>query len=110
MKHILSLGLLAILTACATQPAPSAPLSSAPAAKPAVQHIATGAKITHLDAKLRFVVLDYRSRVMPAIGAKLTVYRDGQRVGAVQITDPVRTSFATADILEGELRVGDDAR
>ena len=108
MKHILSLGLLlAILTACATQ---STPPATVPAAKPAVQHSATGAKITHLDAKLRFVVLDYRTRPMPAIGTKLTVYRDGQRVGAVQITDPIRTSFATADILEGELSVGDDAR
>ena len=107
MKHILSLGLLVILTACATQ---STPPATVPATKPAVQRIATGAKITHLDAKLRFVVLDYRMRPMPTIGTKLAVYRDGQRVGAVQITDPIRTSFATADILEGELSVGDDAR
>ena len=110
MKHILSLGLLVILTACATQSTPPATVPAATAAKPAVQHIATGAKITHLDAKLRFVVLDYRMRPMPTIGTKLAVYRDGQRVGAVQITDPIRTSFATADILEGELSVGDDAR
>jgi len=40
----------------------------------------------------------------------MTVYRDGKQVGTVQITEPVRARFATADILEGELRVGDEAR
>ena len=71
---------------------------------------AAGAKITHVDAKLRFVVIDYRARAMPAVGTRVTVYRAGQRVGEVQITDPVRVSFATADIRDGEVRVGDEAR
>jgi len=110
MKNILSIVLLAILAGCATQsaPPPNQPVATGP--QPVGQFIAAGAKITHVDAKLRFVVLDYRPLAMPAIGTRLGVYRAGQRVGEVQITDPVRVSFATADIRAGEVRVGDEAR
>ena len=110
MKLIPSILLFAILTGCATHFVPPAKVPAETDKKPAEQFIANGAKITHVDAKLRFVVLDYRSRTMLAIGTRLAVYRDGQRVGEVQITDPVRANFATADILTGEVRVGDEAR
>ena len=110
MKLIPSILLFAVLTGCATQSVPPAKSPTGTGKKPAEQFTASGAKITHVDAKLRFVVLDYRSRAMPAIGTRLVVYHDGQRVGEVQITDPVRVNFATADILTGEVRVGDEAR
>ncbi|MEI8315263.1 MAG: hypothetical protein WCG79_07425 [Verrucomicrobiota bacterium] len=110
MKLIPSILLSAVLTGCATQSVPPAKTPAATGPQPAAQVTASGAKITHLDAKLRFVVLDYRARVMPPIGTRLTVYRTGQSVGEVQITDPVRAGFATADILTGEIRVGDEAR
>jgi hypothetical protein len=38
------------------------------------------------------------------------VYRADKRVGEVQLTEPVRARFATADILTGEVRVGDEVR
>lgn len=109
MKTILSFVLLAILAGCATQSMPPA-TTAIDVGKPAAQFIASGVQITHVDTRLRFVVLDYRSHAMPAIGTRLTVYRAGQRVGEVQITDPVRVSFATADIRDGEVHVGDEAR
>ena len=68
------------------------------------------AKITRVNSDLRFVVIDFRSRTMPAIGAELSVYRDGARVGSVRITEPVRAQFATADIVTGDIQVGDEAR
>jgi hypothetical protein len=67
------------------------------------------AKLTRVNTDLRFVVLDFSSRAMPPLGTKLTVFRDGQSVGLVQITEPVRGRFATADILDGDLLVGDEA-
>ena len=112
MKNFLSLLLVAVLAGCATKSAPTvpAPAPVATSAKPATPTFVSGAKITHVDAKLQFVVLDYRSRVLPLIGTRLTVFRAGQRVGEVQLTDPIRMGFATADIRTGELRVGDEAR
>jgi hypothetical protein len=63
-----------------------------------------------VNAQHKFIVIDFTSHAMPLVGTELTVYRDGQRVGAVRITEPVRAPFATADIIEGELQVGDEAR
>ncbi len=68
------------------------------------------AKITYVSTEYKFVVIDFVSRTMPPVGTRLDVYRDEKRVGTVQITEPVRARFATADILEGELRRGDAAR
>ena len=110
MKYFLSLMLGALLVGCATNSAPPAPAPAAPSVKPTASAPVSGAKITHVDARLRFVVLEYRARPVPFIGTRLAVYRAGQRVGEVQITDPIRMSFATADIRSGDLQVGDEAR
>jgi hypothetical protein len=68
------------------------------------------ATVRKVDITYNFVVLDFSQRAMPPLGTHLTVYRDGQKVGEVQITEPVRAQFATADVLAGELQVGDEAR
>jgi len=93
------------------QPAPAAP-----AGKPAAVRATPGqfgpapAQIKKVDDKYRFVVIDFSSRVMPPVGTRMTVYRNGAPVGEVQLTEPARTQFATADILGGELQVGDEVR
>ena len=48
--------------------------------------------------------------IIDAVGAGVSNWTAGQRVGEVQITDPVRAGFATADIRDGDVRVGDEAR
>jgi myosin heavy subunit len=68
------------------------------------------AEITRLDTKYRFVVVDFSSRVMPPAGTRMTVYRDDRPIGEIELTEPMRPQFATADILKGELQVGDEAR
>ncbi len=68
------------------------------------------AKIVSVNPELRFVVIDFSSRVMPPVGTRLNVYRGDKNIGAVRITEPVRARLATADILQGEVHVGDEAR
>lgn len=68
------------------------------------------AKVKIVRSDLGFVVIDFRSRAMPPVGARLKVYRGDKRVGEVQITEPARAHAATADIIEGELQAGDEAR
>jgi hypothetical protein len=70
----------------------------------------TPAPVTQVNTSFKFVVLDFSSRLMPPVGTRLNVYRGAQRVGTVQITEPVRMRFATADILSGNIQVGDQAR
>ena len=68
------------------------------------------AKIVLVNPELAFVVIDFSSRVMPPVGTRLNVYRGDKYIGAVRITEPERARLATADILQGEVRVGDEAR
>ena len=68
------------------------------------------AKITIARPEEKFVVIDFSSRTMPALGTKLTVYRAGQKVGTVQLNDPARGHAVVADILDGEIQAGDEAR
>ena len=68
------------------------------------------AQIKKVDDKYHFVVIDFSSRVMPPVGTRMTVYRNGEAIGEVQLTEPARTQFATADILSGDVQVGDEVR
>ena len=69
-----------------------------------------GGKIASVNSEFGFVVVDFESQPMPALGTRLNVYRGHIRVGTVRITEPVRAPLAAADIVEGDVRVGDEAR
>ena len=91
-------------------PAPSAAAAAAAPPAPAAAEAAPAeppAMITKVNQTYRFVVIDFGSHKMPALGTRLTVYREGQPVGQVELTEPVRDRFATADILNGEVHIGD---
>ena len=101
----------AITAGCAT----TAPRRSADGAE--ADHAAPGpaqfgpapVKIVSVNPEFQFVVIDFSSRVMPPVGTRLNVYRGDKNVGMVRITEPVRARLATADILQGEIHVGDEA-
>jgi len=102
--HLLTIAALAIAAACASQRAkPSPPQLPA-------QFAGAPSRITQVNDQFHFVVIDFSGRTLPVAGTRVSVYRGEQRVGTVEITEPVRSHFATADILEGDLQVGDEAR
>jgi hypothetical protein len=68
------------------------------------------ATVTLVNTEYKFVVIDFDARSMPALGATLELYRAGKKAGSIRLTEPVRGRFATADILEGDARVGDEVR
>ncbi len=104
---VIGAGCLLLMTGCATTSAPSArkttfePVASVPL---------TEGRITLVNPDLKFVVVDYSGTTVPAAGATLTVYRDDKPVGAVRLTEPAHGQFTTADILKGDLQVGDRVR
>jgi len=70
----------------------------------------TTAKLLLVNARLRFVVLDYSLSPMPGFGQRLEVVRDGRKVAELKVTGPARGSTTAADIVSGEPRPGDVAR
>jgi hypothetical protein len=75
-----------------------------------VQFATVTGKVTLRNAEHAFVVVDFGGQRQPAAGTTLTVWRAHQPVGRVRLTEPARGRFVTADILEGEPRVGDEVR
>ncbi|MBI4658144.1 MAG: hypothetical protein HY735_04710 [Verrucomicrobia bacterium] len=95
----------------AKRTSPSMP-PSMPAAKNArvipVQELK--GKVAAVNANLRFVVIDFFLSPMPQFGQRLSVFRQGLKVGEVKISGPERSSNVAADIVAGEAQVGDEVR
>ena len=67
-------------------------------------------KVASVNAALRFAVLDFYLTQLPPIEQRLGVYRQGQKVGEVKISGPVRDHNIVADITAGEAQPGDEVR
>ena len=67
-------------------------------------------KVASANANLRFVVLDFSLQPLPAIEQRLNVYRNGRKVGEVKVSGPARDSNIVADVIAGEVQVGDEVR
>lgn len=98
------------LTGCATTTPPAATPPAAAGITPGPIPEEVGGSVVQVRAQWGFAVIDFRGQPVPAGGAQFGVYRQGTKVGVVQVSEPVRTRFAAADILQGELRVGDAVR
>jgi len=70
----------------------------------------TVGRVISVNARLRFVVLDYSLNVMPAVGDRLDLWRGERRLGELKVTGPVRNTTLVADIVSGEPEVGDLTR
>ena len=109
-----------LLAGCApTKPGPNGQAASPPVkrVKPskAAPPIITPAygiigKVALVNDKLRYVVIDFTLSRKPEPEIRLNVYRNGQKVGEVKISDQAQESNVAADITAGEVKVGDDVR
>ncbi len=67
-------------------------------------------KVSSVDLNLRFVVLTFPVGQMPAVNQQLNLYRDGLKVGIVNVSGPQRDDSIVADLIMGEAQTGDQAR
>jgi hypothetical protein len=58
----------------------------------------------------RFVVLGFPVGRMPRLEQSLFLYRNGLKVGEVKVTGPQRDNNIVADLVAGEVQVGDEVR
>ncbi len=70
----------------------------------------TVGRVESVNARLRFVVLDYSLNVLPRIGDRLDVWRSDQRVGELKVSGPIRNTTLVADIVSGDVQAGDLTR
>ena len=67
-------------------------------------------KVVRVDARLKFVVLDFSLTAVPQPGLRLDVVRDGTVVGELRVTGPASGTATVADLVSGEAIGGDLAR
>lgn len=67
-------------------------------------------RVVFLNAKLRFVIVDFVFHQMPQLEQRLGVFRGGRRVGEVRVSGPVEGTRVVADVMSGEAAVGDRVR
>jgi hypothetical protein len=67
-------------------------------------------KVSWFDPNLRFVVITFRVGRLPAIDRRLSVYREGLKVGEIKITGPQRDDSIVGDIVTGAAGPGDTVR
>tara|TARA_Y100000780_G_scaffold190068_1_gene177648 strand:- start:1749 stop:2123 length:375 start_codon:yes stop_codon:yes gene_type:complete len=87
-----------------------------PFAKPGGGTIVTAAafrvegKVVRTNPRLNFVVLDFGLQGLPSIGQQFAIYRLGKKVGQVRVSGPAWDTYTVADIVEGEIWMGDEAK
>ena len=70
----------------------------------------TEGKVVRTNLKLNFVVLDFGFKRLPQAGQKLGIYRLGEKIGQVRVSGPFWETYTVADIVDGEIWVGDEAK
>jgi hypothetical protein len=106
------LGGLLLLTGCQNLPPPEV-IEPTPVVRPVrLQEPMDGGvgRVISVNARLRFVLLDYSLNTLPKIGDVVELWREDQVVGELKVTGPIRNTTVLADMVSGEPRVGDQAR
>ena len=67
-------------------------------------------EVIRVNEAARFVVLNFPLGTLPGLDHQLDVYRRGLKVGVVKVTGPRLNDSTVAEISEGEISVGDQAR
>lgn len=67
-------------------------------------------RVTFVNEKLRFVIVDFAFQQMPRLEQRLGVYRRDERVGEVRISGPANGSAIVADVMSGTAGLGDLVR
>ena len=114
--QLLLLALVVVISGCASGPEPvfgevPGPSGGVSGGQPVVKasDILTG-KVVSFNSVGRFVVLNFPVTRMPAIDQTIFLYRDGLKVGEVKITGPQKDDNIVADLVNGEVKVGDEVR
>lgn len=78
---------------------------------PVIQPVsAFSGKVVLVNAPLKYVVVEGTIGRLPPVEQSLNVYRDGQKVGVVVVSNQTRGANFAADLSQGEVRVGDTVR
>jgi len=114
MKNLAPIVLLlaGMCAGCAThnKALPNAPAVSVPPAVIVTPDNSISGKVIMYESAGRFVVVNFPAGQMPTMGQILFLYRAGLKTAEVKITGPQGYGNIVADLLTGDVKIGDDVR
>ena len=90
-------------------PRKAAPRETTEAQQPTPINESSG-RVASVNPGLRFVVVDFAFNPVPQVDQRMSVYRQGQKVGEIKISSQARNNIIAADITAGEAAIGDEVR
>ena len=107
------LGAALLLAGCVHhQPAPNpAPPVGSQQPKAVIKpDLRASGRVAMVNAEARFVVISFPPGPVPPTDHRLSVYRNGLKVGEVKVTGPQRENDTVADIIAGDVQLHDEVR
>lgn len=114
-----------IITGCATRrstlepsftvrpvaPQGSAPTNAATTAAPLLTPVSSPVgRISRINQQLMIAVVTFPVGQVPVAGARYSVFRAGQKVGELKLSEEAADTLRVADITSGTLQVDDEVR
>lgn len=94
-------------TIIAPAPAPVIAPVSAPAITPLASPVG---RITSVNQQVMIAVVTFPVGQVPAAGGRYSVFRAGQKVGELKMSEEAADTLRVADITSGTLQAGDEVR
>ena len=63
-----------------------------------------------VNQQTRYVIVNFPVTNVPVAGSRLSVYRNGLKVGELKVTGPAQGGNTVADLMTGEAQLKDEAR
>ncbi len=107
------LGATLLLAGCVNHkpaPNPAPPVRSQQPKAVIKPDLRASGRVAMVNAEARFVVVSFPPGPMPQTDHRLSVYRNGLKVGEVKVTGPQRENDTVADITAGDVQLHDEVR
>lgn len=85
----------------------SNPVTAAPLIRPVSSPVG---RITSVNQQVMIAVVTFPVGQVPAAGGRYSVFRAGQKVGELKMSEEAADTLRVADITSGTLEVGDEVR
>lgn len=66
--------------------------------------------VVSVNGELNFVVIEFPSGELPALGSEVGAYRENLKVGRIKISGPQQNLHTVGDVKDGRIRIGDEIR
>jgi len=107
MRSALAVLCVVLLAGCGTKVNPAA---EQPAKTVVTPDMHPDGRVQSVNAESRFIIVRFPPSNVASAGTQLSIYHGGLKSGIAKVTGPEMDGNTVADIVSGDVAVGDEAR